>query len=96
MNSFEKSWGRLARLANRAPAEAADLPFGFATRTVAAWQASPSEGFFAALEGLTWRGLAVALVIFGGCAAFGYDSLVTTISGDASQAGIFLSDLLGL
>ena len=96
MISFEKSWNKLTRLAAQAPADAADIPFGFATRAVAAWKSSPSEGFFAALEGLTWRGLAVALVIFGGCAAVGYDSLVTTISGDASQAGVFLSDLLGL
>ncbi len=96
MNRFENSWNRLARLAAQAPADAADLPFGFGTRVVAAWKSSPAEGYFAALEGLTWRGLAVAVLIFGGCAAFGYDSLVSTMSGEAAQAGSYLSDLFGL
>ena len=96
MNTSDRSWNRLARLAAGAPPEAAEMPYGFATRVAAAWKASPSEGIFAALEGLTWRGLAVALVIFGGCAALGYDSFVSAISGDAAQAGSYLSDLLGL
>ena len=96
MNSFEKSWNKLARLAAQAPADTADMPFGFPTRAVAAWKSSPSEGFFAALEGLTWRGLAVALVIFGGCAAFGYDSFTSVMSGEVAQAGNYLSDLLGI
>ncbi len=96
MNTIEKSWAKLVRLAAQAPMDAAEMPFGFATRTVAAMKASPSEGFFAALEGLTRRGLGVALVIFGGCAAFGYDSLASVISGEVAQAGTYLSDLLGI
>ena len=96
MNKFEKSWGRLAQLAAQAPADAADIPFGFATRTVAAWKAAPSEGLSAALEGLTWRGVAVALIIFGGCAAFGYESLTSVFSGEVAQAGNYLSDLFGI
>jgi len=96
MKTNEKSWGKLARLAAQAPTDAADIPFGFATRAVAAWKASPLEGMFAALEGLTWRGVAVALVIFGGCAAFGYESLTSVFSGEVAQAGSYLSDLLGI
>lgn len=96
MNRLEKSWNKLARLAAQAPGDAAEIPCGFATRTVAAWKASPFEGMFAALEGLTWRGVAVALVIFGGCAAFGYESLTSVFSGEVAQAGSYLSDLLGI
>jgi hypothetical protein len=96
MNTIDKSWARLARLAAQAPPDAPDLPLGFATRTAAAWVASPSEGFFASLERLTWRGLGVALVILGGCAAFGYDSLASVFSGEVTQAGTYLSDLLGI
>jgi len=95
-NFIEHAWNRLARRAAQAPPDAADLPFGFAARVVAAWRSSPGEGFFAALEGLTWRGLAVAVAIFCGCAAFGYDSVLNAMSGDAAQAGDFLSDWLGL
>ena len=63
---------------------------------MAAWKASPVRRLFAALEGLTWRGVAVALLIFGGCAAFGYESLTSVFSGEAAQAGNYLIDLLGL
>jgi hypothetical protein len=94
--SQNEAWPRLARLGAQAPQEAAEMPFGFATRVVAAWKSSPGEGWFAALEGLTWRGLAVASGILGVCAVLGYESLVSAFSGDASQAGSYLSDLLGL
>ena len=96
MNSKENAWARLARNAAQAPADVTAVPFGFATRVVAAWKSSPSEGFFAALEGLTWRGVAVAVAIFGGCAALGYDSVLSAMSGEADLAGSIFSDLLGL
>jgi hypothetical protein len=93
---INQSWNKLARMAGKAPAEEAALPFGFSTRVVAAWKSASSEKFFAALEGLTWRGLAVALVIFGGCAFLGYDSFVSALSGEEVQAGTLLSDWFGL
>lgn len=96
MKTNEKSWSKLARLAAQAPDDAAEIPFGFPARTAAAWRASSFEGMFAALEGLTWRGVAVALLIFGGCAAFGYESLASVFSGEVAQAGNYLSDLLGI
>lgn len=96
MNLSDEAWNKLARLAGKAPAEEAALPFGFSTRVVAGWRAASSEKVFAALEGLTWRGLAVALVVFGGCAALGYDSFVSALSGEALQAGDLLSEWFGL
>ncbi len=62
----EHAWSRLAPLAAAAPAEDAALPFGFAGRVVASWKANRRETTLAAFEWLTWRSLAVAVVIFAG------------------------------
>lgn len=92
----DQAWIRLTRRAAAEAPEPPGLPPGFAARVVAAWKASPGEATLAALEGLTWRGLAVALVIFCGCAALGYDSLVNAVRGEAARAGVVLSEYLGL
>lgn len=63
------------------------MPFGFATRVVAAWNANRRETTLAAFEWLTWRGLAVALLIFAGSAAFGYETVSDVFGGEASLVG---------
>ena len=94
-HAADNAWEKLSRLGGSAPPDGAEMPFGLATRVVAAWKSSPAEGFFAALEGLTWRGVAVAAGILCACAAFGYDALSSAFNGDASQAGEFLSEWFG-
>ena len=96
MKSIDSSWNRLARLAGGTPADDPPLPPGFGMRVAAVWKEASPEKFFAVLEGMTWRGLAVALVVFGGCAALGYDSFVSALSGEAAQAGDWLNEWLGL
>jgi hypothetical protein len=86
----EHAWNRLSRLAAQAPADAPDLPFGFASRVVAAWKADRRETTIAAFEWLTLRGLGVALLIFAGSAAFGYDSVSDVFAGGASLVGNWL------
>ena len=77
----ENAWNRLSRLAGPISAENTDLPFGFAGRVVAGWQANRRETTLAAFEWLTLRTLAVALLIFAGSAAFGYETLADVITG---------------
>ena len=96
MNSENNHWQKLSQLASRAPRDEAAMPFGFATRVVAAWKSSSAEGFFAALEGLTWRGVAVAAGVLGVCAVFGYESLSSAFSGEAAEAGDVISEWFGL
>ncbi len=89
----ENAWQKLAGLAVKAPTEMAEMPYAFASRVVSAWKADRRESTWAAFEWLTIRGLAVALVIFAGSAAFGYDAVAEAISGDSSLVGGWL-DLL--
>jgi hypothetical protein len=77
----ERAWSKVAQLAAAAPAEDVVLPYGFAGRVVASWKANRRETTLAAFEWLTWRSLAVAVVIFAGSAAFGYDTVSDVISG---------------
>jgi hypothetical protein len=81
----EQAWTKLARLAADAPAEPADVPFGFAGRVVAQWKSNRRESTLAAFEWLTLRGLAVALIIFVGSAAFGYETLAEVVAGETSM-----------
>ena len=83
MKASEQAWNKLARSAAAAPTEAAELPHGFATRVLAHWRAQPGERLFSTMEFLTWRGLAVAMLILVGSVALGYDALSGFISGDA-------------
>lgn len=69
------------------------MPFGFATRAVAAWKADRRETTLAAFEWLTLRGLTVALVIFAGSAAYGYETVADVFAGETSIVGGWL-DLL--
>jgi hypothetical protein len=98
MNSLrpsENAWSKVARLAAAAPADATDAPFGFASRVVAAWQANRRETTLAAFEWLTLRGLAVALLIFAGSAAFGYETVSEMFTGETSVVGGWV-DMLSL
>jgi hypothetical protein len=98
MNSlrpFENAWNKVAQLAAAAPADAADAPFGFASRVVAAWQANRRETTLAAFESLTLRGLAVALLIFAGSAAFGYETVSEMFTGETSVVSGWV-DMLSL
>lgn len=84
----ETAWPKLAKLAAQAPHEAsAGLPYGFATRVVTAWKADRRESTLAAFEWLTVRGFAIALVIFAGSAALGYDAVADAVTGDGSLVG---------
>ena len=89
------AWSRLARLAAQASPEPGSLPFGFASRVVAAWKSDRRETTLAAFEWLTWRGLAVALVIFAGSAAFGYETVTGVFAGETSLVGEWL-DMVSL
>jgi hypothetical protein len=91
--SSEHAWSRLSRLAAQVPADAADLPFAFAGRVVASWKANRRESTLAAFEWLTLRGLAVALVIFAGSAAFGYETVSDVFTGETSLVGSWLDSL---
>lgn len=88
------AWSRLSRRAAQAPADTVEMPFGFATRVVAAWKADRREGTLVAFEWLTLRGLAVAMVIFAGSAAFGYDTVADVFAGETSIVGGWLDTLL--
>ncbi|MFZ4765379.1 MAG: hypothetical protein ACOYMN_10535 [Roseimicrobium sp.] len=87
------AWSRLSRLAARAPEPVAEVPFGFATRVVASWQADRRERALVAFEWLTLRGLAVAALIFASSAAFGYDTVAGLLEGEASLVGAGLLDI---
>jgi hypothetical protein len=84
MKPSEQAWNRLAPIAARAPEESADLPLGFATRTVANWKAYPGERVASMVEFFTWRGLALAMVILIGTVAIGYDAVSGFVAGDTS------------
>ncbi len=91
----ENAWSRLSRLAAPVPAENTELPFGFPSRVVAAWRANRRETTLAAFEWLTLRTLAVALLIFAGSAAFGYETLAGVITGETPLVDGWL-DMLSL
>jgi hypothetical protein len=91
----ENAWTKVAQLAAAAPADATGAPFGFASRVVAAWQANRRESTLAAFEWLTLRVLAVALLIFAGSAAFGYETVSEMFTGETSVAGGWV-DMLSL
>ncbi len=93
--SSDHAWSRLSRLAGPVTAENTDLPFGFASRVVAAWQANRRETTLAAFEWLILRTLAVALLIFAGSAAFGYETLAGVITGETPVVDGWL-DMLSL
>src|SRR4051812_40684413 len=94
-SSSEHTWSKLAVLAGQVPAEPATLPFGFVTRVVSAWKSDRRERTLAAFEWLTLRGLAVALVIFAGSAAFGYETVSEVFTGQSSLVGDWL-DMISL
>jgi hypothetical protein len=91
----KNAWSKVAQLAATAPAAAAEAPFGFAGRVVAAWQGNRRESTLAAFEWLTLRGLAVALLIFAGSAAFGYETVSEMFAGETSVVGGWV-DMLSL
>ena len=84
MKPSEQAWNRLAPIAARAPEEPADLPLGFATRTVANWKSHPGERVASMMEFFTWRGLALAMLILIGTVAIGYDAVSGFVAGDTS------------
>ncbi|HSI63134.1 MAG TPA: hypothetical protein VLE43_08440 [Candidatus Saccharimonadia bacterium] len=92
----EHAWPRLAARAAQTSQPDEEAPMGFATRVVAQWKTSPKEASFALLEWLTLRGLAVAVVILLGSAAFGYDTIVGVFTGETALAGGWFDSLLTL
>ena len=72
------------------------MPFGFATRMVAAWRSSPAEAMSAALAGLTWRGVAIATGILCACAVMSYGAIAEIFTGDAQSFGSWFGGVLGL
>jgi hypothetical protein len=92
----ERAWPRLAVRAAQASQPDADAPMGFATRVVAQWKSGPRDASFALLEWLTLRGLAVAVIILLGSAAFGYDTVVGVFTGETALAGGWIDSLLTL
>jgi hypothetical protein len=91
----ESAWSKVAQLAATAPADDASAPFGFPSRVVGAWQANRGESTLAAFEWLTLRVLAIALLIFAGSAAFGYETVSGMFTGETSVAGGWV-DMLSL
>jgi hypothetical protein len=89
----EHAWSRLSRLAAQSPPEPAEFPLGFASRVVAAWKSDHRETTLAAFEWLTLRGLAVALLIFAGSAAFGYETVSEVFTSETSLLGDWLDTL---
>ena len=96
MKSHDQTWQKLSRLASHAPENPADVPFGFATRVVAAWKSSPAEGFLAALDGVTWRGLMVATGVLGVCALLSYSTLAGLFTGETQFFGNLFGGVFGL
>jgi hypothetical protein len=96
MKSHDQSWQKLSRLASHAPQDGAAEPFGFATRVVAAWKSSPKEGFLAAFEGVTWRGLVVATGVLGVCALLSYNTLAGLFTGETQFFGNLFGGVFGL
>jgi hypothetical protein len=86
----EQAWNKLAQLAAEAPAEPVEVPFGFAGRVIASWKSDRRETTLAVFEWLTVRGLAVALVIFAGSAAFGYETVADVFAGETSVVSSWL------
>ena len=87
-------WSRLARHAAEAPAEDETLPYGFATRVVAGWQAGLAEleaGIWRTRETFAWRGAAIAMAITLAAVALNYDLLLGLWSGDTALAGTFMN-----
>lgn len=93
---YDNAWVRLARRAGEARPAPEALPYGFATRVLAQWKGGKAESPIAFLEWLTVRGLAVALFILLGSAAFGYESLIGVFTGETAIAGGWLDSLLML
>lgn len=92
----QQAWSKLARLAATAPEDPMEIPFGFATRVVAACRDQSRESALAIFEWLTLRGLAVTMIILLGCMAFSYQSVVEVVGGETALAGSWLESLLPL
>lgn len=92
----ESAWVKLARLAATAPREEMEMPFGFPTRVIAQWRDRPREAMLSMFEWFTVRGLAVAVLILAGSAAFGYDAIAGVINGDTSVTGGLMENIFNL
>jgi hypothetical protein len=95
-DSQNDAWLKLARLGAQASRNELEMPFGFATRVVAAWKSSPSEGFLAAFEGITWRGFMVATGVLGVCTLLGYNTLAGLFTGETQFFGNLFGGVFGL
>ena len=92
----ESAWTKLSHLAAYAPREEIEMPLGFSTRVIAQWRSEPREAMLTAFEWLTVRGLAVAVLILAGSAAFGYDAIASVINGDTSVTSGLVESILSL
>lgn len=92
----QQAWQKLSQLAATAPQAPEEIPFGFATRVVAACRNQSRESALAIFEWLTLRGLAVTMIILLGCMFFSYQSVVEVVGGETALAGSWLESLLPL
>ena len=99
MNNREQSesaWVKLARLAATAPREEMEMPFGFSTCVISQWRSQAREATLTMFEWFTVRGLAVAMLILAGSAAFSYDAIADVINGDTPVSGGLVENIFNL
>jgi hypothetical protein len=91
-NPEPEPWLRLASLARRDAPEVDDfpVPYGFATRIVAAWQSERPENPWIIREAFAWRGALVAAAITLASVAINYDLLLGIWYGETALAGSLL------
>lgn len=95
MNTPDQRWSRLVTAARRAPsAEAAEAPYGFATRVAALGLATDRGG--SRLEQWSWRALGVAALLAVVSVAGNYSTLVSALSGDSSGADDPVAEVVDL
>lgn len=91
-DSATSSWERLVSLARRDGPRVDDfpVPYGFATRIVAAWQSERPENPWIIREAFAWRGALVAAAITLASVAMNYDLLMGIWYGETALAGSLL------
>jgi hypothetical protein len=68
-DDFDQRWSAAASSARRVREEMGELPFGFATRVLARFEAAPVEPWVEMMAALGLRAVVTSAVLFLGCAA---------------------------
>jgi hypothetical protein len=68
-DDFDQRWSAAASSARRVREEMEELPFGFATRVLARFEAAPVEPWVELMTALGLRAVVTSAVLFLGCAA---------------------------